>query len=96
MTRQIVPLIVVHGLPMSAWVSTFFVQSTPIVIGNRWLHMMIGPVGAVLAAVIVILGITAILSFGTLGGNRDTVPSSSRDPSTDDAAGHAGTDARLC
>ena len=58
MTSQIVPLIVVHGLAMFTWVTFFLVQSLLVLTGNRRLHMWIGPAGAVLAALIVILGTT--------------------------------------
>jgi hypothetical protein len=57
-TKQIVPLIVAHGFAMFGWVVLFFVQSVFILVGNRRLHMVIGPAGAVLAAAIVILGST--------------------------------------
>jgi len=57
-TRQIVPLVVVHGFAMFGWVSLFLVQSILIWNGNRRLHMVIGPAGAVLAAAIVVLGAT--------------------------------------
>ena len=78
MTNQIVPLIVAHGLAMSGWVILFLVQSILIVTGRRRLHMVIGPIGGVLAAAIVILGSTvAPLSvhfspqvYGALGGPR--------------------------
>jgi hypothetical protein len=78
MTSQIVPLIVAHGLAMSSWVVLFLVQSTLILIGNRRLHMVIGPAGAVLAGAIVILGMAvAPLSarfrpeiYGPFGGPR--------------------------
>ena len=56
MTRQIVPLVVIHGLAMFGWVSLFLAQSILIWNGNRRLHMVIGPAGAVLAAGIVVLG----------------------------------------
>lgn len=77
-TRQIVPLVVVHGLAMFSWISLFLVQSIFILNGNRRLHMRIGVAGAVLAAVMVILGsVTAILSthhnpeaYHLLGGAR--------------------------
>lgn len=58
-TRQIVPLVVVHGLAMLGWVVFFFIQSTLIIAGNRRLHMVIGPIGGVIAAAIVILGSVA-------------------------------------
>jgi hypothetical protein len=57
-TRQIAPLVVIHGLAMFGWVSLFLVQSILIWNGNRRLHMVIGPAGAVLAAAIVVLGAT--------------------------------------
>jgi hypothetical protein len=56
MTTQIVPLIVAHGLAMSGWVILFLVQSILILTGRRRLHQVIGPLGGVLAAAIVILG----------------------------------------
>jgi hypothetical protein len=62
-TKQIVPLVVVHGLAMFTWIILFLVQSIFILKGNRRLHMRIGVVGAALAGVMVILGsATAILS----------------------------------
>jgi hypothetical protein len=62
-TRQIVPLVVLHGLAMFSWISLFLVQSIFILNGNRRLHMRIGVAGAVLAGAMVILGsATAILS----------------------------------
>ena len=78
MTSQILPLIVVHGLAMSSWVILFLLQSTLILIGNRRLHTVIGPVGGVLALAIVVLGTTvAPLSvrfrpeiYGPFGGPR--------------------------
>ena len=78
MTGQIVPLIIAHGLAMFGWVILFFLQSILILAGNRRLHIVIGPVGAVLAGVIVLLGsIVAALSvhfnpesYAMLGGAR--------------------------
>lgn len=62
-TRQIVPLVVVHGLAMFTWMTLFLVQSIFILNGNRRIHMRIGVLGAALAGVMVILGsATAILS----------------------------------
>ena len=78
MTARITPLIVAHGLAMSGWVVLFFVQSLLILTGRRRLHLVLGPIGGVLAAAIVILGTTvAPLSvhfspqvYATLGGPR--------------------------
>ena len=58
MTSQIMPLIVAHGLAMSGWVLLFFFQSILILTGRRRLHVVIGPLGGVLAGAIVILGTT--------------------------------------
>jgi hypothetical protein len=78
MTTQIVPLVVAHGLAMSGWVILFLVQSILILTGRRRLHLVIGPLGGVLAAAIVILGaMVAPLSvrfspqvYAALGGPR--------------------------
>ena len=77
-TRQIFPLVVVHGIAMFSWIILFLVQSIFILNGNRRLHMRIGAAGAVLAGAMVILGSTsAILSarnnhelYRFLGGPR--------------------------
>ena len=78
LTTQIAPLIVAHGLAMSGWVVLFLIQSVLILTGRRRLHLVIGPVGGVLAAAIVILGsIAASLSvhfrpeiYAPFGGPR--------------------------
>jgi len=77
-TRQIVPLVVVHGLAMFSWIILFLLQSVFIANGNRRLHMRIGVGGAVLAGIMVPLGsVAAILSvrynpelYQPLGGGR--------------------------
>ena len=78
-THQILPLVVLHGLAMTAWVILFFVQSTLILLGYRRVHMLVlGRVGAVLAPLIVILGTAGgVLSlhfrpeiYVTIGGTR--------------------------
>ena len=62
-TQQIVPLVFLHGILMTAWIIAFVVQSGLIVSGNRRLHMSLGVGGAVLAALLVIVGVaTAIAS----------------------------------
>ena len=60
-THQIAPMIVVHGIGMSAWIIFLIVQSSLIVSGNRKLHMSLGVGGAVLAAFLVILGFFAAI-----------------------------------
>lgn len=62
-TQQIVPLVFLHGVAMSAWIIAFMVQSSLIVGGNRKLHMSLGVAGVVLAGFLVIVGVaTAIAS----------------------------------
>ncbi len=62
-TRQIVPLVIAHGMAMFSWIGLFFVQSCLILTGKRHLHVRLGIAGAVLAVAIVILGsTTAVLS----------------------------------
>jgi hypothetical protein len=58
--RELAPpirtLLILHGISMSAWVLLFLVQPVLIVTGNRRIHMMLGRIGAALAACIVISG----------------------------------------
>jgi hypothetical protein len=60
-TPQIAPLVYVHGIGMSLWILFFITQSSLIVRGNRKLHMSLGISGAVLAALLIVVGLlTAI------------------------------------
>jgi hypothetical protein len=61
-TQQIVPLVFLHGALMSAWIIAFVVQSSLIVRGKRKLHMFLGVAGAVLAASLVIVGVTTAIA----------------------------------
>jgi len=62
-TPQISSLVVLHGIAMSTWIILLVVQSGLIVGGNRKLHMTLGVGGAVLAGLLVVLGLaTAITS----------------------------------
>lgn len=58
--RELAPpirtLLILHGIGMSAWLLLFLVQPLLIMAGNRRVHMMLGRIGAALAACIVILG----------------------------------------
>jgi len=58
--RELAPpirtLLILHGIGMSAWMLLFLVQPLLIMAGNRRVHMMLGRIGAALAACIVILG----------------------------------------
>lgn len=57
LTPPIRTLLILHGTAMSAWMLLFLAQPLLIVSGNRRVHMMLGRVGAVLAACIVFLGL---------------------------------------
>ena len=61
-TQAILPLVILHGVAMSSWIVLFVVQSTLIVRGNRKLHMSLGVAGAVLAAFLVIVGLTTAIA----------------------------------
>jgi FtsH-binding integral membrane protein len=61
-TQQIVPLVFLHGILMSAWIIFFVAQSSLIVSGNRKLHMSLGVAGMVLAAFLVVLGVTTAIA----------------------------------
>lgn len=57
LTPPIRTLLILHGTAMSAWMLLFLVQPVLIVSGHRRVHRMLGRVGTVLAAGIVILGL---------------------------------------
>lgn len=61
-TPQIVPLVFLHGIAMSSWIVLFLVQTGLIVRGNRRLHMTLGVGGAVLAGLMVVLGVTTAIA----------------------------------
>jgi hypothetical protein len=61
-TQQIVPLVFLHGILMSTWVIGFVAQSSLIVASNRKLHMSLGVAGAVVAACLVIVGVTTAMA----------------------------------
>ncbi len=56
MTREIVLLIVMHGLAMLGWVVLLCIQSVLSVTDRRRLHVTLGTAGAFIAGAIVILG----------------------------------------
>ena len=61
-TQQLVPLVFLHGIAMSAWIVAFVVQSSLIVSGNRKLHMSLGIGAMALAAFLVIVGVTTAIA----------------------------------
>jgi hypothetical protein len=61
-TEQIMALVFLHGIAMSAWIILLAVQSALIVGGNRKLHMTLGVGGAVLAGLLVVLGLSTAIS----------------------------------
>jgi hypothetical protein len=61
-TQQIAPLVILHGILMSSWILILVVQSGLIVGGNRKLHMSLGVAGVVLAALLVMVGLTTAVA----------------------------------
>lgn len=61
-TQQVVPLVFLHGSLMTAWIIAFVAQSGLIVSGNRRLHMSLGVGGAVLAGLLVVVGVTTAIA----------------------------------
>lgn len=61
-TQAILPLVILHGVAMSSWIVLLVVQSSLIVKGNYKLHMTLGIAGAVLAALLVIVGLTTAIA----------------------------------
>jgi hypothetical protein len=57
-------LVHLHGAVFSAWIILFIIQSSLVSAGNVRLHRKLGVLGAVIAGLMVVLGVLA--SFGTL------------------------------
>ena len=57
LTPPIRTLIIAHGIAMSVWMLLAIVQPLLVANGNRRLHMTLGRIGAVLAAVLLVLGV---------------------------------------
>ncbi|HUX66376.1 MAG TPA: hypothetical protein VMV31_02685 [Terriglobales bacterium] len=57
LTAAIRPLVITHGLLMLLWIVLFVLQNALIVGGNRKLHITLGGAGAVLAALMVAVGL---------------------------------------
>lgn len=71
-------LVHLHGAVFSSWILLFAVQSSLISAGNYRLHRKLGVLGAVIAGLMVVLGIMA--TFGTV--RRGAVPSPFFTPSS--------------
>lgn len=59
---RIAPLVLAHGVVMSAWILLFVAQSALIVGANVRAHMKLGVAGAVLAVMLVVIGISTALA----------------------------------
>jgi hypothetical protein len=67
-TPQLSRLLHLHGLVFTTWVLFFLAQTTLVAAGKTYIHRRMGVAGAVLAALVVVLGTTtAILRVGEGG-----------------------------
>lgn len=57
LAQPIQTLLIFHGMGMTAWILLFIIQPLLIVAGNYRIHMLLGKVGAVLAAYMIALGL---------------------------------------
>ena len=64
------PLVQAHGAVMFGWITLFFVQVVLVVRGRIDWHRRLGVLGAVLAALIVLLGIPTAIVASSLGGEH--------------------------
>jgi len=68
------PLRVVHGTAFTSWVLLFAVQTSLIAAGRRNLHRKFGYAGAVLAALMVPLGLALAISSARAGHSAPGIP----------------------
>jgi hypothetical protein len=57
------PLLQVHGLVFTSWISLFLAQTTLVAARRTDLHRRLGIAGAILAVVLVIVGVTAAIDL---------------------------------
>ena len=67
-------LVHLHGLVFTGWVLLFLVQSTLIAAGRTALHRRLGVAGAVLAALLVVVGTTTAIAGASRGAGPPGVP----------------------
>jgi len=61
-SRELNGLLHLHGLIFTTWVLFFLVQTTLVASGRTYLHRRMGVAGAVLAALVVIVGLTVAIT----------------------------------
>lgn len=62
LTPLIRPILIAHGVAMSAWVVLLVIQPLLVVAGKRRFHMALGKAGAVLAACVFVLGLKVAIA----------------------------------
>lgn len=65
--RSRVPLVLLHAAVFASWIVLFAVQTSLVATGRRRLHRRLGVAGAVLAAVMVVLGIAVAVHAARTG-----------------------------
>lgn len=73
-TPELPPLRHIHGLVMTLWFVTFFAQTLLVAKGRTGLHRRLGVFGAVLAAVVVVVGVTTGIDAGRRGSSPPGLP----------------------
>jgi hypothetical protein len=66
-TRELSPLLHLHGLIFTTWVLFFLAQTTLVASGRTYLHRRMGIAGAVLAALVVVVGVAVTITRGRTG-----------------------------
>jgi hypothetical protein len=66
-TPPLTNLLVLHGLVMTAWIALFIAQVALVETGRTDLHRKLGVAGLVLAALVIVVGVTAALDAGRRG-----------------------------
>jgi hypothetical protein len=63
-------LVHLHGLVMTLWISIFVLQTTLVATGNTAVHQRVGVFGAVVAALVVIVGVGSGAGGGAAGSTN--------------------------
>jgi hypothetical protein len=66
-TKDLSTLLHLHGLIFTTWVLFFLAQTTLVASGRTYLHRRMGIAGAVLAALVVVVGVAVTITRGRTG-----------------------------
>lgn len=73
-TPELPPLVHVHGFVMTLWIATFVLQTSLVAMRHTDLHRRVGVAGALLASLVLVVGVTTALNGARRGASPGPPP----------------------